>query len=79
MKIVKLEIKDDRAKELERVMKESGLESWTEYLNNEITILERVNKALKEGKSLAIVDEMNGSYVVLKMSWMKNTHPELDG
>ena len=69
MKIVRIqfEMPEDKAKELDVLMSETGVQSKKELFNNALTLLKWAIKETKHGNSIASVDEKNGKYRELQM------------
>jgi hypothetical protein len=72
-----MEISDEKAAVLERLMQECGFDDWKDYLNSEFTLLEYAAQAIKEGKSIGIVDEVKEVYKEIKMPFMERLRPSV--
>lgn len=68
-KVVKFqfELTEDRLKEIEALMRESGVATKKEFINNALTLLMWAIEESKSGNMIAAVDEENKNVRVLLM------------
>jgi|1185.fasta_scaffold1041362_1 hypothetical protein len=64
---IQLDFPEDKVKELKALMEENGIESYKELFNNSLTLFEWAIQEVKNGRSLASVDEQSERYRVLMM------------
>src|ERR1700684_169354 len=64
MKLVRiqLELPEDKAEEIEGLMKEIGVQTKKELFNGALTLLKWAVRETKRGNSIASVDEAHGKY-----------------
>ena len=69
MKIARIqfEMPEDKARELDVLMQETGVQSKKELFNNALTLLKWAIKETRNGNSIAAVDEKHGKYRELQM------------
>jgi len=68
MKIARIQFEmPDKAKELDALMDETGIQSKKELFNNALTLLKWAIKETRQGNSIASVDEKHGKYRELQM------------
>lgn len=70
MKLVRiqLELPEDKAEEIEGLMKETGVQTKKELFNSALTLLKWAVRETKRGNSIASVDEAHGKYREFQMS-----------
>lgn len=56
---IQFELPEDKVKELEGLMREAGISTKKDLINNSLTLLEWAIKERKAGKFIASVDERN--------------------
>jgi hypothetical protein len=80
MKIVRIqfEMPEDKAKELDALMNEIGVQTKKDLFNNALTLLKWAIKETKRRRSIASVDEKNGKYRELQMPALSNVHLDPD-
>jgi hypothetical protein len=64
---IQFELPEEKARELEALMKETGVATKKDFINNALTLLEWVIQEKKKGRSIASVDEENQRYRELVM------------
>ena len=64
---VQFELSDERAKDLEELMRRSGIRTKKDLLNNALTLLEWAIEEKKAGRSIASIDEKEKKYKELVM------------
>ena len=62
MKRYQFELPDEKASELEALMRETGIATTKELINNAITLLFWSVREVKTGRVIASVDEFDGRY-----------------
>lgn len=69
MKIARIqfEMPEDKARELDVLMSEIGVQSKKELFNNALTLLKWAIKETRNGNSIAAVNEKHGKYRELQM------------
>ncbi len=74
MKIVRIqfEMPEDKAKELDVLLKEYGVSTKKELFNNALTLLKWAIKETRSGRYIASVDEKSGKYRELQMPILSN-------
>jgi hypothetical protein len=69
-----------RAKEIEELMRECGVETKKDFINNALSLLKWAIRETKRGNSIASVDEKNGKYREINMPILSAVAPpEEDG
>jgi len=64
---LQFELPEERFKELEALMKRTGVKTKTDFINNALTLLEWVIKEKEAGRKIASVDDDHKSYRELVM------------
>lgn len=64
---VQFELPDERVKRIEDLMRESGISTKKDFINNALTLLEWAIQETKAGMMIASVDEKNEKYKELVM------------
>jgi hypothetical protein len=64
---IQLDVSPQRLAEIEELMRESGITKKTELINNALTLLKWAVGTVKNGRTIASVDEKNGKYRELEM------------
>jgi len=74
MKIVRnqFEMPEDKAKELDVLLKDYGVSTKKELFNNALTLLKWAIKETRSGRYIASVDEKSGKYRELHMPILSN-------
>ena len=64
---LQFELSEDKVRELEALMKRTGVKTKTDFINNALTLLEWVIKEREAGRKIASVDDEQKSYRELVM------------
>lgn len=69
---VQIEITEEKSRELELLMKESGIKTKKDLINNALTLFEWAVKEIKEGRKIVSLDEKNKKYKEVFMPCLSN-------
>lgn len=69
---IQLELPEDKVKQIEALMEESGLKTKKEYINNALTLLEWAMREVKSGRVIASVDEREKRYKEILLPALDN-------
>jgi len=69
------ELPPQRAKEIDELMKDCGVETKKELFNNALSLLKWAIRETKKGNVIASVDEENGNYRELQMPIFETVRP----
>ncbi len=72
---IQFELSEEKVKELEKLMEETGLRTKKDFLNNAITLFEWAVKERKAGHILASVDEEAEKYTEILMPSLSTVKP----
>ena len=72
---IQFEMPEDKAKELEDIMTEYGVQTKKELFNNALTLLKWALKETKRGNYIASIDEKSGKYRELQMPILSHVAP----
>lgn len=75
MKRMQFELPDARFEELQKVMKECGIEKQKDLFNNALTLFEWAANERRQGRIIASVDEKNKKYKQIVMVALENVQP----
>jgi hypothetical protein len=64
---IQFELSDDKVRELEELMKESGIRTKKDLFNNALTLLEWAIDEKRAGRTIASIDEKEKRYKELVM------------
>jgi len=64
---IQLDVSPTKLAEIEELMRDCGLTKKTDLINNALVLLKWAVGAVKNGRSIASVDETNGKYRDLEM------------
>lgn len=67
---IQIEIPEEKALALESLMREAGVGTKRDLINNALSLLEWVVKEVKAGRTIASVNEANMSYKELAMPFL---------
>lgn len=69
---IQLELPEDKVKQIEALMEESGLKTKKDYINNALTLLEWAMREVKSGGAIASVDEREKRYKEILLPALEN-------
>ena len=69
---VQIEITEEKSRELELLMKEVGIKTKKDLINNALTLFEWAVKEIKEGRKIVSLDEKNKKYKEVFMPCLSN-------
>lgn len=69
---IQLELPEDKVKQIEALMEESGLKTKKEYINNALTLLEWAMREVRSGRVIASVDEREKRYKEILLPALEN-------
>jgi hypothetical protein len=64
---IELSVSPEKLADIEQLMRDCGLKKKTDLVNNALTLLKWAVKAVKDGRTIASVDERNHKYRDLEM------------
>lgn len=72
MTSIQLELPEDKVRQLEALMEESGLKTKKEFINNALTLLEWAMREVRAGRVIASVDEREKRYKEILLPALEN-------
>jgi hypothetical protein len=69
---IQLDVSPQKLAKIEELMRDCGVKKKTELINNALTLLMWAVGAVKNGRTIASVDEKNGKYRDLEMPILSN-------
>lgn len=69
---IELEISQEELSKLDEMVKENGVNSYHDLINNSLSLLYWANQQIKEGKVIAAVDEKEQKYIEVQMDVLNN-------
>jgi hypothetical protein len=75
---IQLELPDEDVKELKTLMKEAHIDTYKELFANALTLVYWVVQEVRDGRTIASVDEQEGKYKELAMPMLRKLKPNLE-
>jgi len=69
---IQLDVSPQKLAEIEELMRDCGITKKSEIINNALTLFKWAVGAIKNGRTIASVDEKNGKYRDLEMPILSN-------
>lgn len=74
---MQFELSDDRFKELQELMRASGLETQKDLFSNALALFEWAANERRQGKIIASVDEKNKKFKEISMVALEHVRPRI--